>query len=83
MHHTNPDFWVCYRALPSEVRALADKAFGLLKQDPYHPSLRFKKIGKHWSARVGVHYRALAIQVPDGFLWFWIGAHGEYDKLLG
>lgn len=81
IHHANPDFWACYRALPPEVRVLADKAFALLKQNPRHPSLRFKKLGNHWSARVGAHYRALAVQVPDGFLWFWIGTHAEYDQV--
>lgn len=69
IHHANPDFWACYRALPSEVQTLADKAFALLKQNSRHRSLRFKKVGDHWSARVGAHYRALAVPIPEGFLW--------------
>jgi hypothetical protein len=35
------------------VRELADKNYALLKQDAQHPSLRFKKVGKFWSVRVG------------------------------
>jgi hypothetical protein len=42
----------------------------------------FKKIGKYWSVRVGIHYRALAVEVEDGLLWFWIGSHAEYDRLM-
>ena len=82
-HHAAPDFWICYRALPSEIQGLADKSFQLLKSDPRHPSLYFKKVGRYWSVRVGLHYRAAAIEVPDGVLWFWIGTHGAYDRLVG
>jgi len=69
--------------LPTPVRDLADPCFELLKANPRHQSLHFKKIGKYRSARVGLHYRALAVEVPDGLLWFWIGTHSDYDKLLG
>jgi len=62
---------------------LADKNFLLLAADPKHPSLHFKKIGSLWSARVGQHYRALALNDNDGIHWFWIGTHAEYDQLLG
>jgi hypothetical protein len=82
-HHASPDFWSCYRALPKEVQELADKSFALLKGNPKHPSLHFKRIDRFWSARVGLHYRAVAVEAPDGLLWFWIGTHGEYDKVVG
>lgn len=83
-HHASPDFWSCYEALPGPVRELADKNFALLKTDPKHPSLRFKKVGAaYWSARVGMHYRALAVEAEDGLVWFWIGSHADYDRLIG
>jgi len=82
-HHASPDFWVCYRSLPPEVQQLADKAYELLKRNPRHPSLHLKKVGRFWSVRVGTHYRALAVEASDGLVWFWIGTHAEYDKLLG
>jgi hypothetical protein len=69
--------------LPPEVRELADQAYARLKQDPRHPSLRLKKVNRFWSARVGAHYRALAIEATDGLVWFWIGTHADYDRLLG
>jgi hypothetical protein len=81
-HFATPDFWYCYRQLPEEIRELADKNFALLLQNPQHPSLRFKKIGSFWSARVGLHYRALARERAEGLVWFWIGGHGEYERLL-
>jgi len=82
-HHASPDFWACYGALPKEIQSLADQAFERLKQDSSHPGLRFKKIGGIWSARVGLHYRALAMEVSAGLLWFWIGSHADYDRLVG
>jgi mRNA-degrading endonuclease RelE of RelBE toxin-antitoxin system len=68
-HLTLPRFWRHYRQLPKEVQELADKNFKLLKADPHHPSLHFKRVGqtKHlWSVRIGVHYRALGVEKPDG-----------------
>jgi hypothetical protein len=81
-HFASPAFWHHYQALPAEVRQVADRAFALLKQNAQHPSLHFKKVGRFRSARVGLHYRALAIDVEGGLLWFWIGAHAEYDRLV-
>jgi hypothetical protein len=54
----------------------------LLKTDPQHPSLHFKKLGRFWSVRVGIRYRALATQVDGDMLWFWIGSHSDYDALI-
>jgi len=82
-HHATPEFWACYRALPGPVQDLADRAFAILKTDPRHPSLHFKKVGRFLSARVGLHHRALAVGISNGVLWFWIGTHAEYDKLIG
>jgi hypothetical protein len=81
-HFTTPDFWELYNALPREVRELADRNFALLKENPNHPSLHFRQVGQYWSARVGIHYRALAVERAEGFVWFWIGSHAEYDALL-
>jgi hypothetical protein len=80
-HFASPDFWAAYRNLPEALRNLADKNFALLKSEPRHPSLHFKKVGKLWSARVGLHYRALATEVEGDLIWFWIGSHAEYDRL--
>jgi hypothetical protein len=81
VHRTTPQFWKRFDTLPKEVQQLARKNFQLLKQDLRHPSLQFKQLGNHWSARVGLSYRALAVKDGSDYVWVWIGAHGEYDKL--
>jgi hypothetical protein len=82
-HFTTPDFWKLYNALPRAVRELADKNYGLLRADSFHPSLHFKKIKADvWSVRVGSSYRSLAFEEEDGYYWFWIGTHTEYERLL-
>lgn len=43
IHRASADFWHDYRALPQDIRARADKQFALLKGDPNHGSLQFKK----------------------------------------
>jgi hypothetical protein len=82
-HFAGPAFWQHYRKLPTNIRELADKNFKLLKQDSSHPSLHLKKVSRFWSVRVVKKYRALAVQVEEGLIWFWIGPHTEYDKLVG
>jgi hypothetical protein len=78
-----PEFWDAYRKLPRPIQRLALKNYRLWRADPHHPSLHFKKAGPLvWSARVGRDYRAVAAPVPGGFVWFWIGPHHEYDRLL-
>jgi len=82
-HYASSRFWALYEALPAQVRAVADKNFALLKADPRHPSLHFKRIGSVWSVRVGDRYRALGTDVDDGVMWFWIGTHADYDRIVG
>ena len=82
MHYTNRKFWSLYDKLPNEAQKIADNAYKLLKNNPTHPSLHSKKVGQYWSVRVGISYRALGIEVKGGILWFWIGTHAEYDKLI-
>jgi len=82
-HQASPRFWRCYEALPETVRHQADRAYALLKDDPRHPSLHLKTIGRFWSVRVGLRHRALAFEAgEDQLLWVWIGTHAEYDQLL-
>lgn len=81
-HRASQRFWACYELLPPETRQLADENFKLLKSDEGHPSLRYKKIGRFRSVRVGLHYRALAVEADGDLVWFWIGHHAEYDRLI-
>lgn len=81
-HFATPEFWFHYRRLPAKTRELADRCFETLQADPHHPSLRLKKVGVFWSARVGLHFRVLARDRPEGLVWFWIGPHDRYEQLI-
>jgi hypothetical protein len=74
-----------YASLPAEMTLRATRAYQLFRRNPAHPSLNFKKVddvNDIYSARVGLGYRALG-QIDRGdIVWFWIGPHSEYDKLL-
>lgn len=86
-HRANADFWADYHALPTAIRERADKQFSLLKANPQHPSLQFKKLGERngkeiWSVRVTLKYRALAVKLSAEYVWFWIGEHAIYDSMV-
>jgi hypothetical protein len=84
-HHATDAFWTCYEALPSHIRAQADRNFALLKANPAHPSLKLKPVGRFWSVRIGLSWRALAVRdtETETLVWFWIGSHAQYDQLVG
>jgi hypothetical protein len=71
--------------LPTTIRAQARDAYRLFMSNPAHPGLHFKKVLNDpptYSARVGISYRALGVLKGDAVVWFWIGSHADYDKLL-
>ncbi len=68
MHRSTRRFWLRYGGLPPEVRHRADKCFALLKANPDHPSLQFKKIGDYWSVRVDLSHRALATEDGEDYI---------------
>jgi hypothetical protein len=84
-HYASSRFWERFGALPLAVQNLARESYALLRRDPAHHSLHFKKVknGQYRSVRIGYQYRALGVPVPGGVQWFWIGSHAEYDRLLG
>ena len=82
---TTERFRKALAALPENVQQRARHAYQLFREDPAHPSLRFKQVHASrpiFSARVGLGYRALAVREGDVVLWFWIGTHADYDKLV-
>ncbi len=80
------DFIAMFRKLPERVRKTARKNYQLWKDNPQHPSLEFKKLKASvpiYSVRAGIGWRAVGIMKdPDTIVWFWIGSHSEYDKLI-
>lgn len=82
---TTDRFWKAYRALPLQARQQARRAYRRFIDDPQHPSLNFKPVipGEGiYSVRVSLNYRALGWLNGDVIVWFWIGTHSDYDKLL-
>lgn len=75
-----------YRRLPEIVRNQAVENYGIWKSNPWHPSLRFKKVHTSeeiWSVRINRDFRALCHIIDGTAVWFWIGSHDEYEQLLG
>jgi hypothetical protein len=82
MHRTTKRFWKCFENLPAPVQKVSKKNFELLKTNPLHPSLHFKKIGKFWTIRAGFNHRALAVEDGEDFIWVWIGTHNAYERMI-
>jgi len=79
------DFLEGYRKLPREIREQARKAYRLFRDNPNHRSLNFKRIHSNlpvFSARVNRGYRTLGIREGDTIIWFWIGSHDDYIKMI-
>ena len=71
--------------LPIFVQEQAAKAYALWQEDPYHPSLQFKRVSQRqpiYSARVSLNYRVLGLLESDHIYWYWIGAHDELLKRM-
>jgi hypothetical protein len=82
---TTRAFRALLTALPAGVQRQADEAYRLFSDNPFHPSLQFKRVRNDrllYSVRVGRHYRALGYRRDNGMVWIWIGTHAEYDHLI-
>ncbi len=76
-------FWRCFDSLPERTQHIARKNFEIWEKDPWHPSLQFKEVKpKLWSVRIGLSHRALAVFDSSCYIWFWIGSHDEYQRLI-
>lgn len=82
---TTARFRRAFAALPAEAQERARHAYSLFRSNPRHPSLRLKRVhGMRpiYSARVGLGHRALGLLEGDTMIWFWVGTHADYDRLL-
>ena len=74
-----------FEELPAEVQQSAQRAYVLFQRDPAHPRLQFKRLRadrQTYSIRIGLGYRALGIRFDETLVWYWIGPHAEYDRLV-
>lgn len=84
--HLSPRFRKAYKRLPEHVRRQAQATYRLWINNPYHKSLRFKKVHpteEIYSVRIGSDWRAVGIRNGDLIVWFWIGSHEDYNNLIG
>jgi len=82
---TTARFRNAFAELPASVQRQARQAYRRFRDNPSHPGLRFKPVDTEsstYSVRVSRGYRALGRLDGDEIVWFWIGSHADYDKLL-
>ncbi len=82
---TTRRFREAFAALPSSIRERARSAYRLFRSNPEQPGLQFKKVHPTlsiYSVRIGRGYRAVGTLTGDDVVWFWIGSHSEYDRIL-
>ncbi len=82
---TTQRFRDSFAVLPASVQRQAREAYRLFQVNPAHPGLHFKQVHASpptYSARVGIGYRSVGVLDGDTMVWFWIGTHAEYDRLL-
>lgn len=81
------EFWKLFQTLPENIKKQATASYSLWLNNPFHPSLHFKRIHDKvpplYSIRISLHWRALAVKQDDEYIWFWIGSHADYDRMIG
>jgi mRNA-degrading endonuclease RelE of RelBE toxin-antitoxin system len=83
--HTTERFRKGYAALPRYIQQQAKDAYKQFKRHPHHPSLQFKRVHSSkpiYSVRISLGYRALGILSSREIVWFWIGSHADYDRMI-
>jgi hypothetical protein len=83
--HTTAAFKNMLANLPKALRQQARKAYRLFRRDSMHPGLRFKRVHDVkpvYSVRITRGYRAVGIKNNQDIIWFWIGTHDEYERLI-
>jgi hypothetical protein len=78
-------FWRLFSDLPDDIQRDAKRAYRLFQANPAHPGLQFKKLEGEdniYSARIGLNYRAVPVMKKERIVWYWIGSHSEYDRLV-
>ena len=71
--------------LPPQVQKQAREAYLTWMRNPWQPNLQFKQIHATrpiFSARIGIDWRAVCIRSGDTAIWYFIGSHADYDKLI-
>ena len=67
---------------PDAVIDDLEKAIDLFSDNPRHPSLRLKKVGKLWSIRLACGWRVLMRESAAGYEVLYVVDHDEYERLI-
>ena len=73
------------RTRVGESRNLRTLSRVIKNSDAWYPSLHFKPVHSGlpvYSIRITRDYRAVGILQNEKIIWFWVGSHSDYDKLL-
>jgi len=71
--------------VPKEIQHQAATAYRLFRENQEHPGLRFKKVHSQlpiYSVRINIKYRAVGVIEGKAIVWFWVGIHADYERLL-
>lgn len=82
---TTAEFRALLAGAPDAIQSRAQSAYRSWAANPAHPSLRFKKVHPTlpiYSVRIDLDWRAVGILKGDTVIRFWIGSHGDYERLL-
>jgi hypothetical protein len=83
--HTTQSFRDALVLLPDGIQKRARAAYERFRENPQHPGLEFKKVHRNrpvYSARINDDYRVVGIMDGEDIVWFWVGKHEEYERLL-
>lgn len=82
---TTRRFREAFRSLPNDIQERTREAYARFRENPDHPGLRFKKIqarGNVHAVRITRDYRALGTVHSDEVVWFWVGSHEDYERMI-
>ena len=83
--HVTNQFIKRFNTIPLRIQRLARKNYKLWKENHYHPGLKFKEVKPNsniYSVRIGIGWSAVGIVEANTIIWFWVGSHSEYDKIV-
>ena len=83
--HLTDEFRECFASLPEVIKTKAKRAFKQFSEDPYYPSLHFKQVHQAkpvFSVRITDYYRAVGLREGDAIVWYWVGPHPEYERII-
>lgn len=84
---TTKEFWQLLTECPADIQDRVPKKLSMWEDNQRHPSLHFKKVSKDsepsvWSIRVSDDYRMLGYRQGDHVMWYWVGKHDEYIRII-